>query len=84
MAGPSHKKQTTEQHKLDTTNIFLDLIKHNIGILSGHLANFAPELSRLAEPIVNATIALHAEVADPLCPPSYPTAAPPPSYVSPH
>ena len=55
-----------------------------LSVLSGHLANFAPELSRLAEPIVNATIALHAEVADPLCPPSYPTAAPPPSYVSPH
>ena len=34
-----------------------------LSILSGHLANFAPELSRLAEPIVNATIALHAEVA---------------------
>ena len=51
-----------------------------LSVLSGHLANFAPELSRLAEPIVNATIALHAEVADPLCPPYYSTAAPPRSY----
>ena len=33
-----------------------------LSVLAGHLANFVPELSRLAAPIINATIALHAEV----------------------
>ena len=67
-----------------------------LSVLSGHLANFSPELSRLAAPIVNATIALHAEVPHPLPPhplppdplraPHSPTAllhAPPPTSSSP-
>ena len=58
-----------------------------LSVLAGHLANFVPELSRMAAPIINATIALHAEVPhlrppDPLRPPHSPTAlphAPPPT-----
>jgi hypothetical protein len=39
-----------------------------LSVLAGHLANFVPELSRMAAPIINATIALHAEVPHPFRP----------------
>ena len=39
-----------------------------LSILTGHLVSFAPEVSKMSEPIVNATIALHREVADAFLP----------------
>ena len=39
-----------------------------LSILTGHLANFEPEVARLAENIVGATLALHKDVADSFLP----------------